>query len=302
MSKRTLGITVLAVLVVLDLVLIALALRPPPAAEPVAMPIAPPLEASAPEVAGEEATAAAPSQDFPAPGPARLVAVRQDGSALAVQTGSCAESNSSGLEIPSSGAPRTVTVPGSVMGRLVTADDGSQDLVATSSECYGALRFTEAEVPDEWTSQGSPQGTAYMFPGGTAIELQAGPVPHPCDVKSFSPGGQQPTVLCSDGSVLVSSESTWQPRGNLTAGLAISHIANGTGSVGLATAADCTGLTVNRSDDGGAAWSRTGCIPAAAATGEPVGIGAQGTTVVVVDGAGRAYRGNINGGDFTQGG
>jgi hypothetical protein len=141
-----------------------------------------------------------------------------------------------------------------------------------------------------------------MFPGGTAIELQAGPVPHPCDVKSFSPGGQQPTVLCSDGSVLVSSESTWQPRGNLTAGLAISHIANGTGSVGLATAADCTGLTVNRSDDGGAAWSRTGCIPAAAATGEPVGIGAQGTTVVVVDGAGRAYRGNINGGDFTQGG
>ncbi len=302
MSNRALGLAALAVLIVVDVVLIALALRPAPTPDPAALPVTPPMETSTPAEAGGEATAEAPAEDFPAPGPARLVAVRPDGSALAALTGACDQASSSGLEIPTTGTTRPVVVPGAVMGRLTTMDSGDLELVATSADCTGELRFTEAAAQDEWTPEGSPQGVRYMFPGGPGIAMPSGPVPFPCEIASFAPDNQSAAVLCSDGAVLVADQSEWQSRGNLPAGRALSRISGGSGLVALATADDCSGLTVHRSDDGGTTWVRTSCIPAAASSGDPVGIGAQASTVVVVDGAGTAYRGDINGGEFTQGG
>ncbi|MCB0916203.1 MAG: hypothetical protein KDC23_10950 [Actinobacteria bacterium] len=299
MDGRRIGIVALAALVVIDLVLIALALRPAPVPDPVVMPVEVGTEQPAGDVAPTPSATGSEAESFAPPAPERLVAVRSDGTALAVQTGACDAANSSGLEVDANGNARSVVVPGAVMGRLTTAAGGNLELVAAASDCSGQQSFTEADQPDEWTPQGPPNGIAYMFAGGTGITLSAATVPYPCEVKSFAPGGEAPAVLCADGSVLTAEGGAWTTQGTLGSGLAISGVSGAGGLVGLATADDCPGLTVHTSDDSGATWNRISCLNGVASGPGPVGIGAQGTTVVVVDGNGNPYRSTDSGGIFS---
>lgn len=308
MDGRRLGIAALAVLVVVDLILIALALRPAPAPKPVALPVAPPVETTTESnltsAAGESPDSASQGEEGPfKPAPiGRLLAVRADGTALAVVTGTCDQTTSSGAEISAEGAAEPTSVPGSVMGRVTTKDDGDIELVAAADNCDGELLFSEGQSAGEWTPEGEPSGVAYMLPGADGIVLGSGQVALPCDVRSFAPGEATSTVLCLDGSVLTSGSNGWTKQGSLPSGLALSAVAAGNALVGVATADDCPGLTVHNSSDNGATWNRLSCLASAASDTGPVGIGAQGATVVVVDGNGTAYRSTNSGGFFTQGG
>lgn len=308
MDGRRLGIAALAVLVVVDLILIALALRPAPTPQPVVLPVAPPVESTtesaqaSPAAASSSPTSQAEVGPFdPAP-VGRLVAVRADGTALAVVTGTCDQTSSSGAEISADGAAQPTSVPGSVMGRVTTKSDGDIELVAAAGNCDGELLFSEGQSTGEWTPEGEPSGVAYMLPGADGIVLSSGQVALPCDVRSFAPGGTTSTVLCLDGSVLTGGSNGWSQRGSLPSGLALSAVAAGNALVGVATADDCPGVTVHNSTDNGATWNRLSCLASAATDTGPVGIGAQGSTVVVVDGNGTAYRSTDSGGFFTQGG
>lgn len=295
MSDRRLGIAALAALIVLDLVLIFLALRPAPAVP-------------APATSGAMTDPAAVATAEPTPTPtqppataARMVALRADGSAVAVVSGVCGQSASVALAVPATGAPQPTVAPGAVVGRLTNAPDGQIQAVSADAGCTTEALSAQGAPGGEWANQGSPATLYYYFPGATGIATPSGPVTLPCPVASFAITASAGTLLCTDGRILASEGTSWNPKGTLEQGLAIAPGGNDDALVGVGKAAGCFGLAVSTSTDRGTTWSQAGCANGAQPDGEgPVGIGAQGGNLVLVDAAGTAYGSSDGGASFTR--
>lgn len=293
MTDRRLGIAALAALVVLNIVLITLALRPAPAST---------ATARQPTSAMTDAPAeVAPTPTLPPAANARLVAVRGDGSATSVITGICGQSTSTAVSLPASGAPQPAAAPGAVVGRLTNAADDQVQAVTSDAGCTTEALTAQGPSGSGWTNQGSPATLYYYFPGATGIATPSGPVALPCPVASFAITASAGTLLCTDGRTLASEGTAWNPRGTLAQGLAIAPGASDDNLVGIGKAGGCFGVAVSTSSDRGATWSQVGCVTGAQVDGgDPVGVGTQGANIVVVDAAGNAYGSTDGGASFTR--
>lgn len=289
MNDRRLGLALLAVLVVLDLVLIALALRPAPAATTASQVLT-------------DAVDASPSPTAPAvqPVPARHVAFRTGGLAYSTTPGSCGGSSAQAVEIPVTGTPTTAAAPAPVVGLVTTNPDGSLSAVAAEQNCTGALQYTQ-DQDGNWVAGGEPTGSYFGFPGSTDIATPNGPTGNPCAVIDLASTTDRATVLCDDGQLRTNTGGTaWDAGGTVAAGVAL---APGPEAIlyALSVAAGCDGLQFSTSADGGGNWTAGGCVQGATASG-PVGLAVLFDAAIVVDGAGNVYRSPDGGASFSKGG
>ncbi|MDQ1308699.1 MAG: hypothetical protein QG671_4534 [Actinomycetota bacterium] len=287
MNDRRIGLALLAVLIVLDVVLIGLAIRPGPA--PAAGLPKPLLDAE-------------PTTSTPAftPVPARLVTFRSGGGAFATTPGACNGPVAQALDLPAGGGAVPAASPGAVVGRLSTNPDGSISAVAGEPNCSGAQQYSQAQ-PGPWTASGGSEGLYFVFPGATDIATPSGAQPVPCSVVSLASTAARATVLCADGQLKSNSGGNeWAVVGSLPAGVALAPGPEST-LYGLQAVDGCDGLRFGTSTDEGRNWTATGCVQNATASG-PVGVSALFDSVVVVDGQGSVFRSADRGASFTKGG
>lgn len=289
MNDRRLGLALLAFLVVVDLVLIALALRPAPAASTAGQILTDTVDAS-------------PSPTAPAvqPVPARHVAFRTGGLAYATTPGSCDGTAAQAIDIPVTGAPTSAAAPAPVVGLVTTNPDGSLAAVAGEQNCTGAQQYAQGQ-DGRWVAGGEPTGTYFGFPGATAIATPNGPTPNPCAVIDLASTTDKATVLCDDGQLRTNSGGTaWDVGGTVAAGVALAPGPEAT-LYALSVAAGCDGLQFSTSTDGGGNWTAGGCVQGATASG-PVGLAVLFDAAIVVDGTGNVYRSPDGGASFSKGG
>lgn len=305
MSNRRIGLIVLAAVVVLDLVLIGLALRPAGGAQAVANPsellpssVAGPASAAvAPSASGTRSGSAAPSASALGGGSfARAIGLRADGSGLSVQPGQCGTNSSAGSALPATGPAVASTLPAPVVGRVLVSDSALK-VIAAGQDCGEAHTYVQ-NTDGSWADSGPTNGEYYLLPGTTNLITPMGAVVQPCSVTSVVGGSSEATVLCDNGDIRTVIGSNVQHRVVQSRIVAITSSGVGT-YLAAGNSGNCPGLAVTMTTDAGGTWNTVGCIQDGEARGQ-VGIGMAGGKVVVVDGNGTVFRSADSGATFTR--
>jgi hypothetical protein len=297
--ERKLGIVALAALIVVDLVLIAMALRSGTsgttakvAADVVRPSIATDANASA---------NASPSSSSPTAGdiaPALLTVLNGDDSLFAVKPGACGFGGASGfLQNQATGATSEVTLPVQVAAAADSLSNGTDYVVGSSPECADIQFY--AKEGDSW-GNGLPLAEIFaLIPRDTGLIItpQWGVKESPCPAISLTeaPSGNA-FVLCRTGQVQEVTADGFTVRSTLPGGLAI-VAGPATTLYAAARVGGCNGIALMNSADTGATWTQRSCISGAATDGS-VGIAQRDSSVAVVDSLGKVYRSSDNGTTF----
>jgi hypothetical protein len=310
-KPRTWGFIALAALIIADLVLVALALRPTQVLTTATLP-PPELVQPSSSPSPSEPTPTAETAQLLASGPpvpANQLVAADNGTLLLVIPGQCANGGAEGWQ-QSAGATEWTPweVPGAVMTRFsVTGPTRAIFATASGPECLEQLFYTATGPAQTWSSGQPAPGVFYLQPnpdGTQTIGTVAGPAPSPCEAGTIALAATDttPALLCANGQVAVSNDGgiNWELRGTLNQGRAMAF-----GSTDLLYALtdtpECSGIAVASSGDGGTTWSVTGCAEGATSSAS-VALAAEGNSVVVVDASRVTYRSSDGGRTFSKSG
>lgn len=311
MNRRTWGLIALAALIIADVVLVALALRP---AQVLPTATLPPVEATTPSAnatASEPSASATPAAQ-PASGPpvpANQMVVADNGTLLLIAPGQCGIGGAEGWQQPEGSIEWTPWgVPGPVVTRF-SVTGAARTIFATASgpECNEQFFYPSSGPNQTWGEAQPAPGVFYLQPnpdGTQTIGTATGTTPSPCDAGTIALAATDntPVLLCADGGVAVSNDggASWEFRGNVDQGRAITF---GSANLlySLTDSPECRGVAVASSSDGGTTWSITGCAEGASSD-SAVALAANGNSVVVVDAARVAYRSSDGGRTFSKSG
>lgn len=311
MNRRTWGLIALAALLIADVILVALALRP---AQVLPTATLPPAESTTPSASAtsSEPIASTTPEAQPASGPpvpANQLVVADNGTLLLIAPGQCGNGGAEGWQQPEGSIEWTPwEVPGPVVTRF-SVTGAAQTIFATASgtECAEQLFFPASGAAQSWGQAQPAPGVFYLQPnpdGTQIIGTATGSVPSPCDAGTIALAATDstPALLCADGGVAVSNDggASWEFRGNVNQGRAITF---GSANLlySLTDTPECSGVAVASSSDGGTTWSVTGCAQGASSNAA-VALAANGNSVVVVDAARVAYRSSDGGRTFIKSG
>lgn len=287
----------IAALVVLNVVLVVILLRPtpPPSERATPLPSFTPVEVTpgvvaAPGFSPEPADAAA-QQGEPAPSPTavvprpteRLLAVASDQVAWRATTGSCEEPGA--LERTQDGGATWTPLPFALtpFARLKATSPTSLFAIGGGADCAPTFAFS-TNAGDAWTTE-DPEldGAWYLRPAdGATVHGPGAEVPVPCvgpvvDLAGVDLG--RAALLCADGTVVTTQDSgvTWAPVGTVPGAVAIAPA--GAGYVLGSVQDTCSGVAVHRfTDDGAGLVTPVACAVVDAQAGQ-VTLGASGDVV-----------------------
>lgn len=311
MNRRTWGLLALAALIIADVVLVALALRPTQVLPTATLPPVDPAVPSESATPSEQATPTEPEQP-PASGPpvaANQLVVADNGTLLLIAPGQCLTGGAEGWQQAAESTEWTPwAAPGAVVTRFsVTGPARSIFATASGADCAEQLFYPATGPTQAWGAGQPAPGVFYLQANPDATQTvgtSVGPTPSPCEVGTITLAATDttPALLCSDGRVAVSNDggANWEFRGVLNQGRAMTF---GSANLlyALADSPDCRGIAVASSGDGGTTWTITGCAEGAASNAA-VALAAEGNSVVVVDADRVAYRSNDGGRTFLKSG
>lgn len=246
------GLIAIVVLLVIDVVLIALALRAQDApgtgdAAPSAAATAP---AAEPEATGDQ-TEPAPSASEPdliaAEGDGRIVAAVDASTAWRGTRGSCAEPGT--FELTTDGgatwAPAGLEVTGAVLS-LQPSDDGRRGLVVLADEQCAPVTYRTFTAGLGWETSPVAEAASYVTEDGQLV-LAGVPAEAPCDAPIAAVGTGGGAVLCDDEALARASSGDWTllSRGVAAIGPADRGIA-----LAIARTEECDGLTLGVAVEG----------------------------------------------------
>jgi photosystem II stability/assembly factor-like uncharacterized protein len=253
----------IAVLVVADLALIWLALRPAdasknattstrPASSRTATP-SPDSRAAAPVAAADERV---------------LLSVTGAGSGARAVSGSCKQGGAA-LSLRTTGG-RWIPVQAPVTSLLRVTSLGADQAWAVGTDKGCVPRFLRTDDGGQtWDVQSSTADVWHLLPSADrAVHSPAGKVASPCR-KAVAPtdlsvsGATSAAVLCATGVVRVTSDDggTWRRAGNATGATAISFVDERIAYAAAPPTSGCDGATILASRNGGVSWTSVGCAP-----------------------------------------
>lgn len=307
MNRRTWGLLALAALIVADVVLVALALRPTQVLPTATLP---PVDLTAPSSSASPASSPSPSDAPVASGPpvsANQLVVADNGTLLLVAPGSCASGGAEGWQQAAEAKQWSPwPLPGPVVTRFSVTGTGRTIFATASDPDCAEQRFYPASGPDLSWGDGQPAGGVFYLQrnpdSSQTIGTANGTAPSPCEngTIALAATDSTPALLCGDGRVAVSTDggANWEFRGVLNQGRALTF-----GSPNLLYALSdspyCRGLAAATSRDGGTTWDFAGCAEGASSDAA-VALAADGNSVVVVDAARIAYRSTDGGRTFLK--
>jgi hypothetical protein len=233
------------------------------------------------------------------------VGVGGSGSAFASTTVDCDSTDSSAGGALQVGAATATgaAAPAAKTLRLDSLPNGALYSVAAGQGCGDAGFQAAGQQLGTWSDAIPPTGVAYLLPAttGDQVVLKDGQsVEVPCRALDLAlTRGDDPRVLCSDGSIQRYGLGGWTTGGTVAQARAL---AAGTGSTlyALHLGPGCYGMVVSVSPDDGSTWNATPCVPGMSSQGS-VGIGFSGDSLVVIDASGKAYRSTAAAQSFTTG-
>lgn len=310
MNRRQLGLLALGALIVLDVILVALALRP---AQVVPSATLPPLEPGATTAASGTTQTAVDEPVLTAPpAPANTLLVPDDGSLLLTEPSTCSGPDT---QAPlAEGWRRPVEAlawemwnpPGEVVTRLGITGGRTIFSVASGLDCAEQLFYAATGPNLEWGNGQPATGVYYLVQqadGTQSIGTTVGQVPSPCNATTIALAATDTTaaLLCGDGAVKVTADggASWSTVGAVADGRALTF--GGTGLLyALTSEPGCNGLAVASSNDNGETWTVAGCAQGASSYAS-VAIAASGNEVTVVDTDRKTYRSDDGGRTFKGG-
>lgn len=311
MNRRQLGLLALGALIVLDIILVALALRPNQSVPSASLPPLEPGTSATDTASTTQAATNDPVLTAP-PVPANTLLAPDDGSLLLTEPSSCSSPDSQaplaeGWRRPAESAAWEMwNPPGEVVTRLGVTGGRTVFTVASGPDC-SLQQFFAASGPNlEWGSGQPATGVYYLVQradGTQSIGTASGEVPSPCDATTIALAATDATaaLLCGDGAVKVTADSgaTWTTEGAVAEGRALTFGGSEL-MYALTTEPACNGLAVASSNDNGRTWMISGCAEGASSYGA-VAIAANGNTVTVVDTDRSTYRSTDGGRTFKSG-
>jgi hypothetical protein len=266
-SRRRL--LLLAGILTVDVVMVALALRPRAAVELVeAAPVGvstPDANVSSPVASGEPSPALAD--------PALLADLSEATAIRVTSPGSCDNGVPEvGFSVDQGRTWIDVDVPVSTVLRVRVTGARSAVLVGAGQDCRPTL-YQTGDAGASWSPAGTTDGTWHRYnPPEDRLHAPARVVRVPCggevaltDLAPFSLATA--AVLCADGAVYGTARSgaSWTRRDALPGAVALNHPTEDTLVAVIDGQKGCDGLGVQTSTDGGARWTVTGCIEDATA-------------------------------------
>jgi photosystem II stability/assembly factor-like uncharacterized protein len=204
----------------------------------------------------------------PGDGAGRALLAGAESVVLRATTGSCQTGDTPVLEVSTdSGATFTPTAEGLGVAQVLrVAVVSASDLwfVGTDDMCTPSV-WHSAGAGTGWTRSPGTHGVWHVEPaaGSSAVHAPTGQVPVGCSVASLSPiDGQTARVLCTSGTVLGTTDggSSWVILGHLD-GQVMDYDSQANG-VALGSIPSCD-VEAFVTGDGGALWTRTGCLQGA---------------------------------------
>lgn len=303
MNRRIWGFVALGALIILDVILVILALRPtqtlPTATLPPVDPVAESTQAGSGE--GSEAARSGPAMQ------ANLLLPATDGSLLMIAPGVCEGPDAEGWRLPPAASEWiSWDLPNSVVSRFDVTGGRTVFAVASDLSCT-EQQFYPAAGPDYSWGQGQPAAGAFYLQQNAdstaVIGTSEGQIPSPCPSATLALAATDTSssVLCGDGGIYGSPDSgiTWEPRGLVFEGRALAY---GASNLLYALTPDpaCNGLALASSPDDGTTWGIVSCIEGASSDGA-VALVAEGNRVTVVDSDRTTYRSDNGGREFKRG-
>lgn len=300
MNRRIWGYLFLGALIIVDIILVILALRP---TETLPTATLPPLTSTT----GETDTSASDSPRTAPASPANLLLPVSDGSLLMIAPGDCGGAEAQGWRLsPSASAWETWDTPDSVVSRLSVTGGRTVFAIASGLDC-DEQQFFPATGTDYTWGQGQPAAGAFYLKqnaDSTAlIGTSQGEVPSPCPGTTIALAAtdSSSSVLCGDGGIYGSPDGglTWEPRGLVFQGRALAYAASDL-LFSLTPDPACNGLAVASSPDDGVSWEIVSCIEGADFDAA-VALAAEDNRVTVIDSDRTTYRSDNGGRDFKRG-
>jgi photosystem II stability/assembly factor-like uncharacterized protein len=253
----------LAGIVLIDVTLVALALRPHSADDTADTVSAASAEPS-PSASADPVAGASP------PTPERaLLADMADASAMRVLADGACDAGGVVAEFSTDGGGRwaPVDLPVQTVLRVRITGPESAAVVGAGEDCRPAVYQTE-NAGETWSSAGSVAGTWHRYgPAETRVHAPEGNVESPCAdggrLTDLAPSSlSTATVLCSDGGIHRTGDggAEWDRRGELAGAVALNQSAEGTLVAAVTGRAGCAGIGVQTSSDGGRRWETAACV------------------------------------------
>lgn len=311
MNRRQLGLLALGALIVLDVILVALAIRPTQVVPNASLP---PLEpgATATGNPGSNQQAVDGPVLTAAPVAANTLLVPEDGSLLLAEPSTCSSPDAQaplaeGWRRPAESLSWEMwNPPAQVVTRLGITGGRTVFTVASGPDCAEQQFFAASGPNLEWGTAQAATGVYYLVQradGTQSVGTASGEVPSPCDAATIALAATDTSaaLLCGDGAVKTTADggASWVTEGAVAEGRALTF-----GSTGLMYALTsepgCNGLAVASSNDNGKTWAVAGCAEGASSYGA-VAIAATGNKVTVVDTDRNTYRSDDGGRTFKGG-
>lgn len=308
MNRRQWALLALAALIAVDLVLVFLVLRPSRATPQLSPATLPPTEV-APSV--ESTNAGVPQDDVVETGPpvpANMLVVRSDGSLMLAEGGACAGALAEIWQLPNGSSEWTSgELPGAAIMRFDQINGST--LISVSSptaECAEIWFRSSPGSTLQWGAEQSPVGVFFLrqqegAPATVGTLTGEGPSPCAGETIALTALDQEATVACGTGEIFtnVGPGNNWVPLGALDQIRALAY--GGPNLLYAATStAECNGLALWQSTDGGATWQQNGCAELADSY-SAVALSANGNDLVVVDTNRVPYRSSDAGRTFRVG-
>ncbi len=279
MTKRTMGLLALVLLIAVDFVLVAFAIQNPTTSTAAGR--TDPIPA-----ASASATASPSPGSSTARSGAALIASLRGGTALVAIPGTCADGGSS-ITVTTDAAKSWTKVdsPAAVVGSAVVTDTNAAAVVGAGPDCEGPQLFRSTGGLGNWQSSISPTENWYLLPRGRGeIAGPGGLNPSPCDATAalLPTLTDRADVLCTDGAVQQSDDggATWTQRGRIAGARALAGTPGGR-LFALGSAEGCQGAQLSTSEDGGATWKPTTCATEAKLAGA-VGLAADDRDLLAI--------------------
>jgi len=277
--KGVAGVALLVAFAIVDIVLIAYAVRSPDAPDPVLT------------VGSRPSSTPTAREDPPKTPPVDPAAVRQERPFDALnaligirgRTGDCAAGDVADLELTTDGGASwaELSSPVDEVLRVKLIDPDNFWVVGAGGDCV-PLFYRTSDRGGTWQGPNGTLGAWHRLPGDGFRSVH-GPSEVPGEEQVANPCSRRAplveldgvnvldgAVLCADGSVHLSSDSglTWAQAGAAVEGaIALSFVSGTTGFLAVAGDDDCAGLAVLRTDDAGDTWDLAGCASGADARG-----------------------------------
>lgn len=210
-----------------------------------------------------EPTTGADADDDPAGAPTARVVDFRDGLLVQAPVWSCDSPRSTVVTVRDGADQRRAPIEGLHVVTAVQVVDGSHARVVGADEDCQTAGFTTRDAGESWERDPGARAFWGMRPGDTARVGHGDTVVDvPCEavgVSGIDPGVAR--LLCADGRILGTSSAgvEWVPLGDLADAVGIAFVSPAHG-YGIAESAECRGVRLRETNDGGASWQDLRCV------------------------------------------